>query len=649
MASNQTITIQQCLHGYENGHKLLSSSINFPKQTQSQLLKMSDASITGYSESSSAYLTGYPLKEIGAYALAKTWPAPEMSRPGCVWTHTIIIDYADLAQIIDAEPLLDLFEKPIEDVGLNYKKEISYNSSTLSSLINFKNDDLRFLMNEIYTYPNESVNFPHLDQIELLVLQLWSQQWPKLRRSFTFRTLSTSSSAFEFDLNIRHKGSNTSQSNILMNEPIVNNWLELALKDAQQYPPGELRKFLWRYGASCIHQREAFIHLIVIYNYMYQVDRIEGTKKALEHCIKWSDCSVTIFLFVLNELFDRTQDKADINLWKVILNILSREKGFDEFNILLIEKLSKLIEKNKIEVVREVLQLNVNIPSIVFEKIIYITPLSKLERLLPINNFDIYSAFKVRRDVCVLPLFWKNQDMVSQEVIDAIDFGDATISEVAEAIFLTTNYKAASELVSKYESKAVVSLLEVLIDSNSQNTELWLNILLTEKYFLVEALYEFKHIPLGLLANISKSFYPSENIGRNFSDVWVQLIDKSSENIGKNHLDFAIFLLERALSGVSNEVPRLISLSLDTIAEAICAQGLRYEQWRKLERVLPDVGWLEWDKCEILLKGVCLFLKKNHIDIDDKHLSFHSTRIKNRMHNIYLTKSKKELKPKSMF
>ena len=32
------------------------------------------------------YVTGYPLDSINAYALAMTWYAPEMPRPGCVWT-----------------------------------------------------------------------------------------------------------------------------------------------------------------------------------------------------------------------------------------------------------------------------------------------------------------------------------------------------------------------------------------------------------------------------------------------------------------------------------------------------------------------------------------------------------------------------------
>jgi len=279
--------------------------------------------------------------------------------------------------------------------------------------------------------------------------------------------------------------------------------------------------------------------------------------------------------------------------------------------------------------------LSVNISPFVFEKIIEITPLTRIERLLPINSFDIYSAFNIRRDICLMPLYWESQETLSQEVIEAIDFGDVTLTEVAETIFLATNYNAALELVRKYESKAIVSLLNALIENNSQYSDSWLKILLSEKASLIEALLEFKHVSLSLLAIISKSFYPSEKIGEDSGDVWVQLIEKSNENIFENHLDFAIFLLERALSGVSNEVPRLISLSLDTIAEAICVQGLRYEQWRKLERLLPDVGWLEWDKCEILLKGVCLFLKKNHIDINDKNLSFQTTRVTKRMFDIY--------------
>ena len=37
------------------------------------------------------YYTGYPLENGEKYVIAKTWYAYEMKRPGCVWTHSIVL------------------------------------------------------------------------------------------------------------------------------------------------------------------------------------------------------------------------------------------------------------------------------------------------------------------------------------------------------------------------------------------------------------------------------------------------------------------------------------------------------------------------------------------------------------------------------
>ncbi|MGJ7918413.1 hypothetical protein ACI48D_23455 [Massilia sp. LXY-6] len=82
------LKVHQALHGYSDGHRQLACSARVgPKDTRLMLV-MSDVSGPGVAQSGLAYLTGYPLQESGFYALSKTWPAPEMPRPGCVWTHT---------------------------------------------------------------------------------------------------------------------------------------------------------------------------------------------------------------------------------------------------------------------------------------------------------------------------------------------------------------------------------------------------------------------------------------------------------------------------------------------------------------------------------------------------------------------------------
>ena len=96
---NENLLIEQALHGYVNGHHLLAFSNVFSDKSQRLMDILSDLSGPEVKEGFTEYITGYPLYEDKYYAIAKTWYAPEMKRPGCVWTHTLLIDFKDLNKI----------------------------------------------------------------------------------------------------------------------------------------------------------------------------------------------------------------------------------------------------------------------------------------------------------------------------------------------------------------------------------------------------------------------------------------------------------------------------------------------------------------------------------------------------------------------
>ncbi len=76
------------------------------------MLVLSDASGSSTRIPTDGYLTGYALFGAGKHVLARTWSAPEMSRPGCVWTNSLLIDFADLARLASADKLVDRFMRP---------------------------------------------------------------------------------------------------------------------------------------------------------------------------------------------------------------------------------------------------------------------------------------------------------------------------------------------------------------------------------------------------------------------------------------------------------------------------------------------------------------------------------------------------------
>ncbi len=72
------------------------------------------------------YITAYPLDESPFYVVAKTWYADEMRRPGCVWTHSLLIHKDDLTKITDFCNLLRLFEAPHAEDYVNYSTPRSF-------------------------------------------------------------------------------------------------------------------------------------------------------------------------------------------------------------------------------------------------------------------------------------------------------------------------------------------------------------------------------------------------------------------------------------------------------------------------------------------------------------------------------------------
>src|SRR5690349_13495632 len=106
---SKEVWIDQTLHGYDDGHRLLvTSDRSLPAEAQRLMLLMSDLSgpqpVSGFD----GYLTGYPLPGIPVYAFSRTWYAPEMKRPGCVWTHTLLLKFRDLARLDNLGELVSL-------------------------------------------------------------------------------------------------------------------------------------------------------------------------------------------------------------------------------------------------------------------------------------------------------------------------------------------------------------------------------------------------------------------------------------------------------------------------------------------------------------------------------------------------------------
>ena len=286
------LVIQQLLHGYRDGHSLIVSSINLSAEAKRIVGVLSDMSGPSMQKGFEEYITGYPLIEFAMYAISKTWYAAEMPRPGSVWTHTLLISFSDLPKIKNADVLLNCFRRPdakSKKFGADYGDSIIINSISdcegITNSIEIPLTKCQIIISELYENSNTSliIKSENSKRYESLILALWLQQWPRLRRQFSFCTGAIYPRSIEddyFDIQVspqRIESSFDLNSNFTIIEPDMNfqsisllEWSEIAAKDLKE--PSPLRDYLREYGADSGSTRSSFINLVRSFIYFTSDD-----------------------------------------------------------------------------------------------------------------------------------------------------------------------------------------------------------------------------------------------------------------------------------------------------------------------------------------------------------------------------------------
>lgn len=161
--------IEQTLYGYNKGHGLLASSFPVRPNNDSSLMSvLSDW--TGFRNEfgEDSYMTFYPLSNGEKYAFAKTWYAEEMERPGCVWTHTLIVDLKEMDRNFDFRVLDDYFRRPQKDDYESYQHKIEIdNFETRNSNVVFNMfDDTSLLVLYLLLLGNNKNLFIYMDKAQ---------------------------------------------------------------------------------------------------------------------------------------------------------------------------------------------------------------------------------------------------------------------------------------------------------------------------------------------------------------------------------------------------------------------------------------------------------------------------------------------------
>jgi GTPase-associated protein 1, N-terminal domain type 1 len=233
------------------------------------------------------YLSGYPVPGEETYAVVKTWYAPEMERPGCVWSHALILQNSDVGKVQDLRNLVALFRRPLygnADYLDYYQRPAAACPSVIRHTVPDSSiSDAAAVLAALYGKEEKPVVIPSPDSqaFEPLMLQVWSQQWPALRVAFRFCTGSLSSRTFAgqtFDLQvIPQKLVGELRRNptayIFQSIPAVEEQSHLArwVRAGATDLTGQVRtfrSFAWRYADPCGGQRSLYSKLGELFLYL---------------------------------------------------------------------------------------------------------------------------------------------------------------------------------------------------------------------------------------------------------------------------------------------------------------------------------------------------------------------------------------------
>lgn len=605
-----TILIHQALHGYNDGHRLIASSLSLDAADGRVMLVMSDLSGPGIKPSDGGYLTGYPLEHSGKYVLSRTWAAPEMPRPGCVWTHSLIIDNADLAKLVSVQALVDKFKRPIGiDAKGQYSAPVSLPLQTIPYEIN-RTNRAEQLLQAIYSFPMRQVvadaGEPFAD--EQVTTAIWMQQWPRLRRSFGFCTLSgmdRSGKGVVLDLQFvpekDHKLRSKFPSAVVADGAVISDEILPLLGDLVAPSLSTLREFLKRTGGDVDGGRSAMLPLCELHRSLLETQPPDLTSAVL--ALVTLDRGGRAQARAIRSLVTRQAMKSPGRVENVVF----------EFLLNAVEQLSDPLEQvdmgNKLGVElwrRSPHRFHAALCSEGPLANIATHALSEIKSDLLVSglkaNTDILTDIVRRRpDIMKLPAFW-SIPKVDEQLVEHISQQDVGVA--VYALLTAGRVGPAATIINKVEPSELARALESE-KSNSNAVLEWLVVLCRDLNKLASVLASGQLTKMSTLVIIAKQTSPDDVPNSYGDDPWLIALQSASGSLGRSDEDFlAAFFLNRALGWKSRSPAELLRYSYTRVYRAFESRRFAHDTEKLASSRLVRGSWIDWDNCSRLKETV---------------------------------------------
>jgi hypothetical protein len=632
--------VHQFLHGYSDGHRLIEGSLKLPSELARLMLKMSDLSGSSVVSGFERYITGYPLESINAYALAMTWYAPEMPRPGCVWTHTITLPVQTLATISSLVSLTKLFRRPKRGfLKSDYAETISFERSLVQ--MNAPEDDAAVLKGQLGSIFSAYYGSPYISPVVLVardsdefsgaIFALWSQQWPRLRQKFLFCTGSLAGRSFDgraFDIQCspptaakdvaREAAAEPLRVEPILMPPDGNTCppdLESAVDDAV-FPNGRaFRTFLWASVDDSADRND-----VLPFTRIYDVATTSQSVNAVIRAVAESFPEPNGGARLKQLLFGSEPPDFEARNYKErdILLSLATTPDFRifDFEALSIEaRVNRLCASKPDEarwLLRRLFEATVNdLGDKILSVLIIHMDTDTAREITQERPKFLPGLFRARPDLARSPELWKLGGDRKRELFEAVvgqkELDPSAIHGIVAALLDSDSEFFLRRAINRWEKDAVFSVLDWVEAHEGRMSRTCRDALSNQPEFVMDWIEQTSNRASATLQAVAHVVAPyASRISKRDSEVWLRTfreVQGTATNTEKDYL--ATFLLTLGFCNAPPAPLDLIAESYQRVHQAAWEERLSDEAWSIAEPFVPELSWRKnWDWCERLNRGL---------------------------------------------
>lgn len=612
------IRVEQLVFGYENGHRLLETSLEKKLIQQKEVEILSDASGSGMFTD---YISCFPLREDGYYAFAKTWYAHEMERPGCVWTHVLLFRFEDLDYLAGSIDIKDLFARPSVHANLSaiygeplmVQKNYIFNHGLYSDYLIYTlfYSGKKALMEIDDSEPYEKELLSILPKFNSKMLMNLSVCTCSLRNRYI------NNDEFSYQITVTGNAKKLSmemkdaiiyrKKETIEDFPLWVSYINELFSDNRQEEIYRFCEKYGNYGREFIKDFSKLLYMVKEFSAKYDLyDFLEAMNKLeLGNIIK----KKTLQLL----LVETDEDMLRLFVLESIITRLSLEMQ-DMHGMFTTKKLKKdAIEKNAKMIYSE--NNKKQIKSI-FSKYIQgelnDTGNKIVECLVSIMNpNDLCSLLDMELNCCIVLVrmdyrfflckeIWHKNKNYQLQVLSTIRKGqELPVNKILKCIFESTKENISNEVFDIFQNDYLDFLYDYCKEGHMKypyQDEIWGHHLALDPKRCIKLLPQIKDGKL--LVEIMKStdsYMITEPVD---GEIWISSISNNLDYIMDQYrYNAALFLLPLVLK--TRHVPAEIKeMVFGEINSRLEKSEMDYSAWRRMDQILPDVDIQQsWDKC----------------------------------------------------